>query len=131
MLTFMHAQSLSPVQLFETPWTVVHQAPLPMAFPRQEYWSGLSFPPPWVLLNAGIEPMSTAFPALAGKFFTTEPPGKSPAMLTHSLNSDLWPLSQDSLDPSSELGCFWSWLYVLATFYGSFEIYSLFSLLPH
>ena len=37
MLTFMHAQSLSCVQLFETLWTVVHQAPLSMGFPRQEY----------------------------------------------------------------------------------------------
>ena len=29
-----------------TPWTVAHQAPLPIEFPRQEYWSGLLFPPP-------------------------------------------------------------------------------------
>ena len=29
----------------ETPWTVVHQAPLSMGFPRQEYWSGLYFLP--------------------------------------------------------------------------------------
>ena len=40
-------QSLSHVQLFETPWTVARQAPLSMGvFPRQEYWSGLSFPSP-------------------------------------------------------------------------------------
>ena len=31
---------------FETPWTVEHQAPLPMKFPRQEYWGGLLFPSP-------------------------------------------------------------------------------------
>ena len=37
----MHAKSLSHVQLFTTPWTVAHQAPLPMGFSRQEYWSGL------------------------------------------------------------------------------------------
>ena len=40
------AQSLSRVRLFETPWTVTHQVPLPMEFSRQEYWSGLPFPTP-------------------------------------------------------------------------------------
>ena len=44
-----------------------------MGFPRQEYWSGFPFPPPGDLPDPGIEPMS---PALAGGFFTTEPPGK-------------------------------------------------------
>ena len=38
-------KSLSPVQLFATPWTVAHQAPPSMGFSRQEYWSGLPFPP--------------------------------------------------------------------------------------
>ena len=56
----MHAQSLSRVPLFATPWTVAHQAPLSMEFSSQEYWSGLSFSPP------GIEPASPASPALAG-----------------------------------------------------------------
>ena len=44
----MHACMLSrfsPVRLFATPWTVTHQAPLSMGFSRQEYWSGLPFPP--------------------------------------------------------------------------------------
>ena len=36
----------SCVQLFATPWTVAHQAPLSMGFFRQEYWSGLAFPTP-------------------------------------------------------------------------------------
>ena len=49
------------------------QAPLSMGFSRQEYWSGLPFPPPGDLPHPGIEPMS---PTLAGGFFTTEPPGK-------------------------------------------------------
>ena len=44
-----------------------------MGFLRQEYWSGLPFPSPGDLPNPGIEPMS---PALAGRFFTTEAPGK-------------------------------------------------------
>ena len=45
---------LSHVQLFATPWTVAHQAPLFMGFSRQEYWSGLPFPSPlfiYSLLN--------------------------------------------------------------------------------
>ena len=37
---------LSCVRLFTAPWTVAPQAPLFMGFPRQEYWSGLPFPPP-------------------------------------------------------------------------------------
>ena len=42
-----------------------------MGLSRQEYWSGLPFPSPGKLPNPGIEPTS---PALAGEFFTTEPP---------------------------------------------------------
>jgi len=41
-----------------------------MEFSRQEYWSGLAFPTPGDLPDAGIKPAS---PALAGKFFITEP----------------------------------------------------------
>ena len=69
----MHAQSLSHVRLFVIPWVVAIQAPLSMGFPRQEYWSGLPFPPPGDLPNLETEPVS---PALAGGFFATEPPGK-------------------------------------------------------
>ena len=47
---------LSPVQLFVTLWTVGHQAPLPMEFTRQEYWSGLPFPPPGDLLIQALNP---------------------------------------------------------------------------
>ena len=39
---------------FATPWTVAHQAPLPMGFSRQEYWSGLPCPPPRDLPNPGL-----------------------------------------------------------------------------
>ena len=49
-----------------------------MEFYRQEYWSGLQFPSPAHLSNPGIEPGS---PALAGKFFATEPPG-NPIVVT-------------------------------------------------
>ena len=62
---------LSVVWLFETPGTVAHQDPLSMGFPRQEYWSGLPFPPPGDLPNPGIELVSLTSPALAGRFFTT------------------------------------------------------------
>ena len=48
-----------------------------MGFSQQEYWRGLPFPPPGHLLNSGIEPMSLTPPALAGRFFTTEPPAKT------------------------------------------------------
>ena len=68
----VYVQLLSRVQLFATPWTVAHQAPLSMGFSRQEYRSGLPFLSPGDLPDPGIEPMS---PALAGGFFTTEPPG--------------------------------------------------------
>ena len=44
----------SRVQLFATPWTVAHQGPLSMGFSRQEYWSGLPFPPPGDLPDPGI-----------------------------------------------------------------------------
>ena len=63
---------LSCVQLLETPWTIAHPAPLSMDFSRQEHWSGFPFSPPGNLPDQGI---ITASPALAGGFFTTEPPG--------------------------------------------------------
>ena len=66
-------QLLSHVQLFATPWTIAHQAPLSVGFLRHEYWSGLTLPPPGDLPDPGIERRS---PALAGRFFPTEPPGK-------------------------------------------------------
>ena len=60
--------SLSCVWLFVMLWTVACQDPLSMGFSRQEYWSGLLFPSPDLV----IEPTS----AKAGGFFTTEPLGK-------------------------------------------------------
>ena len=52
-----------------TLWTVTHQAPLSMGFPRQEHWSGLPFPSP------GMEPGS---PVLRADSLLTKPSGKSP-----------------------------------------------------
>ena len=55
-----YAESLSCVLLFVTPWTVAPQAPLPMGFSRQEYWSGLPCPLPGDPPNPGIKPRSVA-----------------------------------------------------------------------
>ena len=58
------------------------QVPLFMGFPSQEYWSGLPFPPPRDLPDPGFKPTSSA---LAGRFFTAEPPGKPTVSLNPSL----------------------------------------------
>ena len=63
-------KSLSRVQLFATPWTVAYQAPPPMEFSRQEYWSGLPSPSPGDLLDPGIGPRS---PILEADTLTSEP----------------------------------------------------------
>ena len=55
------------------PWTIAHQAPLSMEFPRQEYWSGLPFLSPGDLLDPEIKPGS---PALQADSLPSEPPGK-------------------------------------------------------
>ena len=90
---------LSRVQLFATPWTVARQAPLFMGFPRQEYWTGLLFLYPGDFPHPEIKPTS---PALAGGFFTTEPPGKSPHLVLLKHRSDRVPFL---LAPSTS--CSW------------------------
>ncbi|CAI9157934.1 unnamed protein product [Rangifer tarandus platyrhynchus] len=67
---------LNRVQLFVTPWTVAHQAPLFMEFSRQEYWSGLPFPPSGDLPDPGTKRQSLASLALTDGSLTTAPPGK-------------------------------------------------------
>ena len=65
-------------------WTVAHQAPLSMGFSRQEYWSGLLWPPPGDHPDPEIEPASPVSsaslvsPALAGGFFTTNTTWEAP-----------------------------------------------------
>ena len=73
---------LSCVQLFVISWTGARQAFLSMEFSRQD-WSGWLFPSPEDLPNPGIEPPS---PALAGRFFTTEPPG-NPNNYNHDISN--------------------------------------------
>ena len=74
---------------FATPWIVACQAPLSMEFSRQEYWSGLPFPPPGDLPNPGIKPVSPTSPVLAGGFFATETPGKAHLYLHRYINKTI------------------------------------------
>ena len=64
---------LSHVWLFITPWTVAHQASLPVKFSRKEYWCGLPFHSPGDLPSPGIQPRS---PALQADSLLSELPGK-------------------------------------------------------
>ena len=63
------------------PWTIACQAPLSMGFPRQEYWSGLPFPPSEDLPDPGIKPR---YPVLQGNYSPLEPPGKPRAKIASS-----------------------------------------------
>ena len=74
------------VQLFTSPWIIAHQAPLSMGFSRQEYWSGLPWPPPGDLPDPGIEPISLKSPALAGGFFITNTTWEAPLFFMESFN---------------------------------------------
>ena len=49
-------KSLSRVRLLATPWTAAYQAPLPMGFSRQEYWSGVPLPSPLLTITLIIFP---------------------------------------------------------------------------
>ena len=62
---------LSHVRLFVTLWTVACWAPLSMGFSKQEYWSGLPFPPSGYPPDPEVEPASPVSPALAGGLCTT------------------------------------------------------------
>ena len=73
---------------FEILWTVARQAPLCMGFPRQEYWSGLTFPPPRDLPDTGIKLMPPAFPALAGRFLPLTHLGGSHIGISINLSGD-------------------------------------------
>ena len=73
---------ISCVELFVILWTVAQQAPLSMGFSKQEYWSGLPWPPPGDLPDTEIHPASLISPALAGRFFTWRYLG-SPYIIIH------------------------------------------------
>ena len=79
------------------------QAPLSMGFSRQEYWSGLSFPPPEDLLDPWIEPTSPVSPALAGRFFTAEPPEKPNCIAQGIIFNTLYNLNGKESEKESHL----------------------------
>ena len=81
---------LSHVWLFKTPWTVAHQAPLSMGFPRQEYWTGLSFPSSGHLPNPGVKSGSLGSVALASRFFLTSATWETPAYSWVWLSDHHW-----------------------------------------
>ena len=93
-------QSLSGVQLFVTPWTLTHQAPLSMEFSTQEYWSGLHF------LFQRIIPDQYSNPSflLGKRFFITEPPGKPYVNVIAASYYDLYCLFW-----GTKAANFWSW----------------------
>ena len=73
----------SRVRLCATPWTVAHQAPLSMGFPRQECWSELPFPHPGRGSSQHRDQtQNSSISCIAGRLFTTEPPGKPTATIT-------------------------------------------------
>ena len=79
---FKHMQiyvlySIAQCRTLQTQWTVASQAPLSMGLSWQEYWTGLPSPSPGDLPDPGTERVSSVAPALAGRFFTTELPGKA------------------------------------------------------
>ena len=86
------------VQLFMTPGTLSCQAPHPWGFSRQEYWTGLTCPPPGDLPNPGIEPRP---PALQADSLPSEPPGKP------SLDWVAYPFSRGSSQPRNQTGVFY------------------------
>ena len=115
------AQLLSHVQLFVTSWTVALQALLSVGLSRQEYWTGLSFPPLEDLPDPGIEPATLVSPALAGQFFTAMPPGKPQkwkcySVMSNSLWTFLCSLQSQVYNHISHLAqsCCWHWLFPLA-----------------
>ena len=83
---------------FVTPWTVVHQAPLFVGFPRQEYWSEFPFPSPGDFPNPG---MKSGSPALQADSLPSEPPGKP---VNTVLQWVAYPFSEESSDPGIKLG---------------------------
>ena len=103
-----------------TPWTVTRQTPLFTVFPRQEYRSGLPFPPPGNPPDSGTKPVS---PALAGGFFTTEPPRK-PNKVMGCLNSFTRWYGQTRMDFLAKL-IPWTWWLEMTKIYSVLEARSL------
>ena len=99
----------SPAWLSAAPWTVSHQASRSMEFSRQEYWRGLSFPPPGDLPDPEMEPLPFVTPALEVDSLPLSLPG-SPCQLfpvTKWVYTDESPISSlfqtSNLDPCNEI----------------------------
>ena len=71
------------VQLFSALWTVARQTLLSMGFSRQEFWSGLTSPPPGDFPDPGIEPVSLTSPALAAGLFATIATWEAPCICVY------------------------------------------------
>ena len=82
----MCTKVLQSCPTFCNPMDYSPQAPLSMGLSKQEYWSGLPCPPPGDIPDPGIEPLSQASPALAGRFFTTSTTceAQQPCIYIHS-----------------------------------------------
>ena len=93
-------------QLFATPWTGAHQAPLSVEFSRQEYWSGLPFPSPGDLPDPGIKPIS---PALQADSLPSEPTGKPINVrgIPQSLCQSKFPPHASKMPSCLEAGNYW------------------------
>ena len=85
---------VSRVQLYVTPWTLACQALLYMGFSSKSI--GLPVLPPGGLSDPGIKPMSYTSPAFAGRFFTTEQPGKA------RLCPEIWPKHHSAMKATCE-----------------------------
>ena len=90
----MKVKSLSRVQLFAALRTIACQAPLSMGFSRQEYWSGLLFPPPGDLPSPVTELWS---PALKADSLPIEPWSSPVAQMVKNL-------------PAMKIPWKWEWL---------------------
>ena len=93
--------------LWMTSWTVAHQVPLSMEFPRQEYWSGQPFSSPGDVSHPGIEPRSPSFQANS---LPSEPPGKPQHYLSYCYF--LWKQEQKGSSPKEYM---WRSLHNIST----------------
>ena len=100
------AQQLSCVQLFQLHKTVLRHAPLPMGFPRQEYWSGLVLPSPGDLSDPDIEPSPPAFTVLPGGFLTTSTIKEAPHILLEFIFIIPWDMGTRRLRITLRFTCF-------------------------
>ena len=103
------AQLLSHVQLFVTLWTVACQAPLSMGFSRQEYWSGLPFPPPGIFQTQGSNPGLLHLLHWQVDSSPLSPLGSPSRTMAKKTRSSGWRHSADRAWVQTELEADWDW----------------------